>query len=118
MKEEQYFKKVERLLTKGLPKGLKFVYDSHEMRLVLIRDGFDFIDKGEKESGTSWHGVLTPVSEPDGTEGNVPDSVVGYVAVPLEAVIYERESICPVCRRITTLDELDTFSGVCADCYN
>lgn len=116
MTDAQYFKKVERLLVKGLLKGLRFVYDSHEMRLVLIRDGFDFVDKGRKESGTSWHGVLTPVNEPDGTEGHVPEAVVGYIDIPLEAVIYEAESICPVCRQITALLELQTFDGMCGDC--
>ena len=85
--EEQYLKKFKKLLTKELPEGLKLVYDSHQLRLFIIRDGFDFIDKGSRNSGTAWHGVLTPVSEPDGTEGNVIESIVGYVDVTMEAVI-------------------------------
>lgn len=85
--EEQYLKKVKKLLTKELPKGLRLVYDSHHLRLYIIRDGFDFVDKGSPDTGTSWHGVLTPVSEPNGTEGNVVESVVGYVEITMEAVM-------------------------------
>lgn len=57
------------------------------MKLFVIKEGFEFIDKGIRNEGTSWHGVLTPVSEPNGSEGNVPESVVGGISVLLEAVM-------------------------------
>lgn len=85
--EEQFIKKLYKLFTKEMPDNLRAVYDSHQMRLFIIRDGYDFIDKGVRNNGTSWHGVLTPVNEPDGSEGNVADSVAGYLEIPLEAVI-------------------------------
>lgn len=69
------------------PLGTRLVYDTHTMKVFLIKDGYDFIDKGVRNEGTSWHGVLTPVSEPNGSEGNVPESVVGGVEIILEAVM-------------------------------
>lgn len=85
--EEQFIKKLYKLFNKEMPKNLRAVYDVHQMRLFIIREGFDFIDKNKGPSGTSWHGVLTPVTEPDGTEGNVVDSVAGYLEVSMEAVM-------------------------------
>lgn len=85
--EEQYFRKLKKILTKELPKGLRVVYDSHQLRLFVIRDGFGFIDKGTPNTGTSWHGVCSPVNEPDGTQGHVKEAVVGCVDITMEAVI-------------------------------
>jgi hypothetical protein len=93
--EEQFMKKLKKLLTKEIPNGIRVVYDTHQLRLFVIREGFDFVDKDEelrkkgksRNDGTSWHGVLTPVNEPNGTEGHVEEAVVGYVDVTMEAVM-------------------------------
>ena len=85
--EDQFIKKLNKLFTKEMPESLRAVYDAHHMRLFIIRKGYDFIDKGIRNEGTSWHGVLTPVSEPNGNEGNVPESVAGYLEITMEAVI-------------------------------
>lgn len=85
--EEQFIKKFNKLFSKEIPQNLRVVYDMHQMRLFIIRKGFDFIDENYSPGGTSWHGVLTPVNESSGKEGNVVESVAGYLEVPLEAVI-------------------------------
>lgn len=93
--EEQFMKKLTKLLTKEIPQGLRVIYDSHQLRLFVVSDGYEFVDKDVirakkgiiKNEGTSWHGVLTPVSEPDGTEGHVEEAVVGYIDVTMEAVM-------------------------------
>ena len=93
--EEQFLKKLTKLLTKEVPEGLRIVYDTHQLKLFVIRDGFEFIDKDQImakrgkliNEGTAWHGVLACVNEPDGTEGHVKEAVVGYVDVTMEAVI-------------------------------
>lgn len=43
--EEQFVRKLKKLLTKEIPKGLRVVYDSHQLRLFVIRDGYNFVDK-------------------------------------------------------------------------
>lgn len=86
MEAEKYFKKLKKMI-ENPPTGTRIIYDTHNMKLFVIKDGFEFIDKGIRNEGTSWHGVLTPVSEPNGSEGNVPESVVGGISVLLEAVM-------------------------------
>lgn len=86
MEAEKYFKKLKKMI-ENPPMGTRIIYDMHSMKLFVIKEGFEFIDKGIRNEGTSWHGVLTPVSEPNGSEGNVPESVVGGVTVFLEAVV-------------------------------
>lgn len=84
--QEKFYKKVKTLISKK-PKGVEIVYDSHQLRLFFIRDGFDFIDKERMPTGTSWHGVLTPVNEPNGDEGHEPNSVIGYIDIDMQAVM-------------------------------
>jgi hypothetical protein len=95
-KEElKFLKKLQKLLTKEIPEGLRVVYDMHQLRLFVIREGYPFVDKWTElhekgkmiDEGTSWHGVLTPLSEPNGKEGHVEEAVVGYVDITMEAVM-------------------------------
>lgn len=88
--EEKYFKKLTKLI-KNVPEGFKLVYDTHQVKLFLVKEDGEFIEGKLSNGGTSWHGVLTSVSEPTGKEGYTRDSVIGCVDITMEAVQDHRD---------------------------
>lgn len=85
MEELKYLKKVTKLI-ENPPKGTRWIYDARNCRMFLIFDSMSFVEGKSGHAGTSWHGVLTPVNEPNGNVGNEPDSVIGDIEISLEAV--------------------------------
>tara|TARA_R110000796_G_scaffold21420_1_gene62992 strand:+ start:355 stop:648 length:294 start_codon:yes stop_codon:yes gene_type:complete len=82
-----FFKKLKKLIEEDKPDNCNVVYDMKNCEVYVIKKGFEFNDKSLGTSGTSWHGVLTPVSEPSYDEGHSREAIVGGgIYVPMEAV--------------------------------
>jgi hypothetical protein len=73
---EKYQRKLKRLID-NIPEGYMLCYDMGICEVYVVDKKANFIEKPKSNSGTSWHGVLTPVSEPDYDEGFDKDYVIG-----------------------------------------
>lgn len=83
---KSFYNKLKKLL-KELPENCEIVYDMGSCKIFIIKKGFEFHDKPSGTGGTSWHGVLSPVSEPSSDVGHDKKAIVGEgIFIPLEAV--------------------------------
>ena len=84
-----FYKKLAKLIEKEKPDNVKLCYDMGAMAVFVVKEDAKFIDEADRDSGTSWHGVLTPVNEPPSNVGNEAKSVIGEpIFIDLEAVQY------------------------------
>lgn len=82
-----FYKKLAKLIEKELPENCELAYDMGSCELYVIKKGAKFIEKSRGAGGTSWHGVLTPVTEPRSDEGYERKSVIGEgIRINLAAV--------------------------------
>lgn len=86
---KSFYKKLAKLIEEEKPDNVKLCYDTGAMAVFVVKKDAKFIDGKESSGGTSWHGVLTPVTEPLRTVGNESKSVIGEpIYIDLEAVQY------------------------------
>ena len=84
---KSFYKKLKKLIEDVKPENCEIVYDMGSCEIFVIKKGFNFNEGSNSLSGTSWHGVLTPVNEPSNDVGHESKSIIGEgIYVPLEAV--------------------------------
>ncbi len=86
---KSFYKKLAKLIEEEIPDNVKLCYDTGAMAVFVVRKDAKFIEGRTSVGGTSWHGVLTPVTEPVNSVGNEAKSVIGEpIYIDLEAVQY------------------------------
>ncbi len=84
-----FYKKLKKLIEEEKPKNCMICFDTGACQIFVVKSSATFYDDSEKESGTSWHGVLTSVNEPKINTGYDKKSVVGEgIDVEMAAVQY------------------------------
>tara|TARA_R110002051_G_C8624551_1_gene483862 strand:+ start:167 stop:439 length:273 start_codon:yes stop_codon:yes gene_type:complete len=86
---KSFYKKLAKLIEEEKPDHVKLCYDTGAMAVFVVRKDAKFIEGRTSVGGTSWHGVLTPVTEPVNSVGNEAKAVIGEpIYIDLEAVQY------------------------------
>jgi hypothetical protein len=83
---KSFYKRLAKLIAEK-PDNVKLCYDMGAMAVFVVKKDARFIENKRAVGGTSWHGVLTPVTEPSREDGNEAKSVIGSpIYINLEAV--------------------------------
>lgn len=86
---KSFYNRLRKLIEEEKPDNVKLCYDTGAMMVFVVKEDAKFVDGRQGVGGTSWHGVLTPVTEPVSDVGNEKQSVIGEgIEILLEAVQY------------------------------